>query len=103
MPFDSTCKDCFHHGDSDGVSGQCRALPPSYDESPPSATVVTIYAPAKVMTYIRTADDEHACGLFRPLVEPEAPPPETKAERIERLCKGGNVDLIEMKRAIDGR
>jgi hypothetical protein len=62
-----------------------------------------IYAPVKVMTYILTADECPACGLYRPLVEPEAPPPETKAERIERLKREGVTDLAAFARAIAGR
>jgi hypothetical protein len=92
MPFDSKCFDCWNHGPSDGLSGECRAGPPT------EPTEVH-----RVMAYIRTADDLAACGLFRPKVEPEAPPVETKAERIARLCKGGNVSVIELKRAIEGR
>jgi phenylpropionate dioxygenase-like ring-hydroxylating dioxygenase large terminal subunit len=104
MPFDSTCSACFHHGDSSDGSGQCRALPPTEPDliRVPVPTLGTTVA-VRVKTYIPTADDLPACGLFRPLVEPEAPPPETKAERIARLCKGGNVDVAEMKRALDGR
>jgi hypothetical protein len=103
MPYDSTCQDCFHHGPSDGASGECRALPPSHDMSPSSYAVMTIYVSAKVMTYIRTADDCPACGLFRPSVEPEPPVVESKADKIARLCKGGVVDLAEFKRTIEGR
>jgi hypothetical protein len=104
MPFDLCCRDCWNHGQSDGISGDCRALPPSHDVSPPSSsTVVMIYAPVTVMAYIRTADDYPACGLFKPLVEPEPPVAETKAERIERLRREGVTDLAAFKRALEGR
>jgi hypothetical protein len=92
MPFDATCHDCWNHGPSDGLSGECRAGPPT------EPTEVH-----RVLAYIRTADDLPACGLYKPKVEPEAPPPETKAERIARLCSSGKVSVAEIKRAIDGR
>jgi phenylpropionate dioxygenase-like ring-hydroxylating dioxygenase large terminal subunit len=99
-----TCATCAHHHDSSDGSGQCRALPPTEPDFlptpvPPLHTTVAV----KVRTYIRTADDCPACALYRPLVEPEAPPVESRAEKIARLCKGGNVDLVELKRAIEGR
>lgn len=79
-------------------------MPPSVAAPEPPAWVLTQVGLARQpMTYIRTADTLPACSYFRPLVEPEDPPPETKAERIARLCKGGNVSVIEMKRAIEGR
>jgi phenylpropionate dioxygenase-like ring-hydroxylating dioxygenase large terminal subunit len=104
MPFDSTCKDCWNHGDSSDGSGQCRALPPTEPDFLPTPvpTLGTTVA-VKVRTYIRTADDCPACGLFRPLREPEAPVVETKAEKIERLRREGCTDLAAFKRALEGR
>jgi hypothetical protein len=92
MPFDSKCFDCWNHGPSDGLSGECRAGPPT--------ETTEVY---RVKTYLRTADDLPGCGLYRPKVEPEAPPVETKAERIARLCSSGKVSVAEIKRAIEGR
>jgi hypothetical protein len=104
MPFDATCSGCWNHGDSSDGSGQCRALPPTEPDFlptpvPPLHTTVAV----RVKTYIRTADDCPACGLFRPKVEPEAPVAETKAERIERMKREGVTDMAAWKRAIDGR
>jgi hypothetical protein len=104
MPFDSTCRDCFHHGDSSDGSGQCRALPPTEPDliRVPVPTLGTTVA-VRVKTYIPTADDCPACGLYKPLREPEAPVVESKADKIARLCKSGNVSVAEIKRAIEGR
>jgi hypothetical protein len=104
MPFDATCKDCWNHADSSDGSGQCRALPPTEPDFLPTPvpTLGTTVA-VRVKTYIRTADTLPACGLYKPLVEPVAAAPETKAERIARLCRDGNVEVAEMKRAIEGR
>jgi hypothetical protein len=92
MPWPQCCNDCWNHGPSDGLSGECRAGPPTEP--------TTVH---RAMAYIRTADDLPACGLFKPKVEPEAPVVETKAERIARLCSSGNVSVAEIKRAIEGR
>jgi hypothetical protein len=92
MPFDATCHDCFHHGPSDGLSGECRAGPPTEP--------TTVH---RVMAYIRTADDLPACGLYKPKVEPEAAAPETKAEKVERLKREGCTDLAAFARAVAGR
>jgi hypothetical protein len=106
MPSDQelTCADCFHHRDSSDGSGQCRALPPTEPDFLPTPvpTLGTTVA-VRVKTYIRTADTLPACGLYRPLVEPEVPPPETKYEKVERLKREGVTDLAAFKRAIEGR
>jgi hypothetical protein len=104
MPFDATCKDCWNHADSSDGSGQCRALPPTEPDFLPTPvpTLGTTVA-VRVKTYKRTADTLPACGLYRPLVEPEVPPPETKAEQIERLRRDGIADVAAIKRILDGR
>jgi hypothetical protein len=104
MPFDAVCKDCWNHGESIGSVGQCRALPPDQPSPmgwiwgpPPPPSFVT------VMTYRWTLDAEAACGLFKPLAEPEAPSVESRAEKIERLRREGVTDLAAFKRALEGR
>lgn len=87
-----TCATCFHHRDSVGITGECRALPPDQPTAIPM-----------VMTYKRTADILEACGLYRPRVEPELPVAESKAERIERMRREGVTDLVAWKRVLEGR
>jgi hypothetical protein len=104
MHESATCATCSNHGPSDGGSGQCRALPPTEPDYlptpvPPLRTTVRV----KVRTYIRTADDLPACGLYRPAVEPEPVKAESKAERIQRLKAEGCTDLVSWKRALEGR
>jgi hypothetical protein len=94
---ESTCADCRFHRDSADGAGQCRATPPDQIGHVPLGGL------AAVMTYRRTADDCPACGMFRPAREPEAPPAETKAEKIERMRREGTADLAAIKRVLDGR
>lgn len=103
MPFDANCGGCFHHGESIEGAGQCRALPPDQPRTVPPPSIITGIIPLTTMAYRWTEDTEPACGLYRPKVEPEAPPVETKAERIARLTREGVTDLAAFKRVLDGR